>query len=436
MLRRTLFQAYYFIIPLLIVGISFRFTSFGLALIALLPLLFLTTRHTLAFFLVMYGGALGGVIRAMYPLLPVYGIIIEFLGFVLMIDLIKELFRSNISALILVCLTLLLFYFFYIIGPMDSFAWTKYTRICTHGILMVVGYYAFEKSPQIEVEGLVRLLLLSSICMYTYVIVAVDLRPGNFFDYNWFREQLIDTWHVEGEKTTLVNYQQIGMLVLFGITLFLSKTQLKINLIIFYLLCASQLILLSSCRQAIVGLAAVIVLRFSVFRLKNIYRKMKIKQIIGTLVSLALLSVLVLFILQNININKITNTINEGDYMRERLALQAISIFYDNPFFGSGIGGYHAITGVVYPHNFFLELLSETGLVGTILAVLFLIIPLLQKRLGLLHITTSNLFYFLILIVLFIRILVSSDLSESIELFSAIYAIKAIRNKSLRTIKK
>ena len=138
---------------------------------------------------------------------------------------------------------------------------------------------------------------------------------------------------------------------------------------------------------------------------------------------ITLMSLVFLFLVQYLESEFISNTIAEGDRIRERNIDIALAIFMSNPIVGVGLGGFHYVSGIIYPHNFFLELLSETGLIGTTLAMLLLFLPLSRCGQGLLHINASNQFIFLILLGTAVRVMFSSDLTESIELFSAVFAI-------------
>jgi O-antigen ligase len=60
------------------------------------------------------------------------------------------------------------------------------------------------------------------------------------------------------------------------------------------------------------------------------------------------------------------------EYDRNVLAMKALELFSENPFFGAGLGGYPVNSGYgddpgLYPHNTLLEVLAEQGLFGAIL---------------------------------------------------------------------
>ncbi len=426
MIQKYINSAYYFIIPLLIIGISLGYTSFLMSLLALIPLLCTSNRHTLAIFLVMYGGTLGGIIRHIYPFIPTYGLLIVFMGFILMWDLVLDLFKHHSRAIIGILITLLLFSVFYNWGPKDENATNKFITICTHGVVMVFAYYAFDTSKRVNAESLTQLLLVAAVCMFTYSISAEHMSPGGLFNYNWFRDQ-----SGTGDlRSSLITYQQAGMIVLFSFAFYVSQIKIKTVPLLLYLVCVSQLILTSGCRQAILGLAVIIALRFSLFRSYSVNHKHLARRMFVIIFGLALSAVVIYNILENLQIEVVSNTLEGGDTVREAIFEQALLLFVQNPVTGVGLGGFDYLTGMEYPHNFFLELLCETGLVGTISALLLLIIPLIWKKQGILHITASNQFFFLIIIGTFVRVMVSSDLTESIELFSAVFAISSVKQSS------
>ena len=418
---------YYVIIPLLIIGIPLGYTSFGIAFVAFLPLLFMTNRHTVGIFLTMYGGPLGGVIRAMYPSLPVYGLLLRLIGFLLVWDLILDLFRNNFRAFGLMVMLLAVFGFFYLVGPQNEWAIDKYSNMCSNGIIMIICYYAYCRSGMLDTEGLFRLLIVAAICMFAYVISVTGIIEGNILDYNWFRQQLL-SWERNyreygGGITVVVGYQHIGMLIAYAVAIILSQVEIKKWATVLYVVCALQASLISGCRQAVLAIVIVVALRVVVFTVKNIQQRMSIARIMWTTIGILLAFFIINIFLENVQSDVISYTLEEGDKGRQGQYLDAWNIFLRYPMYGAGIGGYQAITGDGWPHNFFLEALCETGLVGTITIITIATVTLVRKRVGLFFLTESNMFYFLVVITLFIRVMVSSDFPESIELYSAIFAI-------------
>lgn len=417
---------YYVIIPVLIIGISLGYTSFDIAFVALVPLLFMTNRHTVGIFLTMYGGPLGGVIRAMYPSLPVYGLLLELIGFLLVWDLILDLFRNNIRAFGLMVLLLVVFGIFYLIGPQDEWSVNKYSNMCTNGIVMIFCYYAYCRSATVDAEGLLLLLFVSAVCMFVYMVDVLNLRPGQVFDYNWFRNQITSfdrEYREYGGTDAIITYQHIGMLIAYAVAIILSQVEIKKWTTILYVVCGIHTTLMSGCRQAVLAIVIVVTLRMVIFTITNLQQRMSIARIVWTTVGILVAFFVINIFLENVQSDAISSTLEEGDKGRQGQYLDALDIFVHYPLYGAGIGGYHAITGDAWPHNFFLEALCETGLVGTITIIAIAIVTFVRKRVGLFYLTESNMFYFLVVITLFIRVMVSSDFPESIELYSAIFAI-------------
>lgn len=422
-MKKKLIGLYYGIIPLLIIGISYHYTSFILVLFTLAFLLCLTNRHTIGVYLLIFGGPLAGLIRSAYPFLPLYGLLVQMLGSLLVWDVVSDLFKTNRKPLIFFFSVLVVLGLFYLIGPRDEYANEKFYQMCVNGVFAVFGYYAFDRSQSIDSENLTRLLLLSSLCMSTYLLDFLHVAAGGLFDYNWFRDGYMELFYANDKENLITGYQSVGMAALFGIAVYLSSVEVKTVPLVINSLCATQIILMSGARQALVGLAVVIALRMTVFRKANVHAgKHSARILFGLIVSIAVLYMIFLFY-GNLGSDVINKTLKGGDTGRSLIYLQALSIFTENKLFGIGIGGFHAVTGVPWPHNFFLELLCETGLVGTILLLGVAITSLVRNRLSLLHLTKSDMFFFLILLVLFVRVMFSSDFRESIELFSAVSAL-------------
>ena len=85
---------------------------------------------------------------------------------------------------------------------------------------------------------------------------------------------------------------------------------------------------------------------------------------------------------------------------------QSLNRDYDNAFkiletdfiLGKGLGGFSTNGARAYPHNLFLELFCELGMVGTLLIVMIVFVPLVVKPDRFRLLTISN-FYALPLIV-------------------------------------
>lgn len=426
--KTSFFKIYYIVIPVLTLGITMGYTTFAMALVALVPILFLTTRHTVGLFFVMYGGVFGGVIRTMYPAIPIYGLLLMFIGLLLLRDVIRELFQNNSRIILLLVLTLILFGFFYLIGPRDEFSSDKYLKMCINGFFTLVGYYVLARSEKIKAEELASLLILVAICMMTFVINQYSFVRGGLFDFNWFREQCVqydyEAYRNEHDSM-LIGYQNVGMTALYGCAIYLSQIKLKTANTCFYIVFILLIVLTTGCRQALLGVAVVLFLRYAVFRLDSPTGN-SFNRLIWIVIGAVVLSFSIDFLVSYSDV--VSRTLSDGDAGRYLHYAIALVIFKNSPIVGAGIGGFHAFADLPWPHNFFLELLCECGIIGTVLFLGILIVVLVKNKVKLLTINSSNMFFFLVLIALLVRVMVSSDFRESIELFTAVFAVTATSN--------
>ena len=74
---------------------------------------------------------------------------------------------------------------------------------------------------------------------------------------------------------------------------------------------------------------------------------------------------------------KFLNLAKEGDVSNGRNDIASIAIkgFLSSPFWGNGMDSFNANTGLAYPHNLFLQLLYDGGL----LLSAVIILPILKK---------------------------------------------------------
>ena len=120
---------------------------------------------------------------------------------------------------------------------------------------------------------------------------------------------------------------------------------------------------------------------------------------------------------------------------RMSMWLGSLPLWGDNPLFGSGIGGYPIIMGYgdfrSYPHNIFLEIMVELGLVGLFFFITLLFVGL--RSLGTLQIVRNDPIRLIILMLFTFTLggaLISGDLHDNRLLFMVI-GLMAFQNKSV-----
>lgn len=142
----------------------------------------------------------------------------------------------------------------------------------------------------------------------------------------------------------------------------LAKSVIGIGVLAFFF------IILSGSRGALISAVLALVAYF-------VWERMSIKRLIF-LSSFAFLSVAVISqsglitnLAHEVYDQRINKLLLEEHYTSGRVDrfYDALEIISEKPVFGSGIGGYTFATGYDYPHNIFLELLIDGGLVGLLL---------------------------------------------------------------------
>jgi len=398
-----------------VIGLYLGLTSPIICLLAIFSLLFITSKNTAGFFLVMYGGVLGGTVRSLYPYIPVYGLLLNLFGLYLMKDVLKGNLVYNKKSIGYLFVTFGVFLIYYLLGPRSDYSTTKIINLVQNGIMFFLAYFVLDKSENIKIKDLSVLLMIISVYLISYAMENYGLRPSSFFDFNWFRQGLINyKWSTNEEL--LVDYQEVGMDATYAVALIYSLKKLPKGTYL-YVAVALYLTLVAGARQSLAAFVAIIFFRHAFFS------EVKSGKRIMVYLFMVILLYVVYMLLKTSNISAVSNTLDGGDEARPLIWLTAINIFLENPFLGVGLGGYeHNPLGDKWPHNFFLEILSELGICGLICLTLLVVTYIRSQRISIRHFTRTEMFYFLSLISLIVRLMVSGDFTTSIALFSAIYA--------------
>lgn len=411
---------FYGLIIIMSLGIYVGYSVPAVLLVLLVLRSIVAEKKTVGVFLCLYGSILGGTIRFLYPWMPIYGVLFIVVGLFLIKDDVLYVVRAKNLGLLFLIATCLALAIAFLYGPRDKFAVTKIVMVCFNAIIYYISYKCFKRNKKFDVHGFAQLLFLSSIFYFVATKKALMLTGMNgLLDFNWYRSLYYDFFYQYGENIGFVSYQHIGNGALMGFVFSCSKKNFKWKDFLFSGFISCYLILISGSRQSLVGFAALLVLLLAV----QLSWKPKF-----SILFLGFLTLLVLFFVfakissDALYLDSVSFT-NEDDPIGRTLNyLTGIDLFRNNYLLGVGLGGYNQ-TGIgPYPHNIFIEVLCECGILGFSIVVGLLAIYLIHFNINYRSMTAGGSYYFLPFIPVFLSSMVSGDLKTTIVLFSIIYA--------------
>lgn len=333
--------------------------------------------------------------------------------------------RDDIGFLDKYLCLIIIFIVFFVFGPQHSYSVSKIINIIIIGFISLIYWRAFLQSPYIDQTKLSKYLCIIGLL---YFAIAFDFlhfpHPSDLGDFNFFRNSYV---LLKKEAAMSFSYHSIGLPAMMGVALLFSARDLK-NVVskqnISLLLSLLIVLLLAQARQAIFGSVIIIIIR--IFIDSTIQQQKKI------------LSILFVFII-SISIISFTKSEAINSSMEAVSFSKSLNRDYDDAYeiirsdfvFGKGLGGFSTNGKRAYPHNLFLELLCETGFVGTVMILFLVFFPLIlnRRRFGLM--SNANFYVLPLLCAVFIRSMMSSDLTESIELLTAMFFLVKYKDSYL-----
>lgn len=278
-------------------------------------------------------------------------------------------------------------------------------------------YYRFKYRPIIiSVFVIIYAFFTIKFSMEYYDLAS----PKNLLEFGYIRNMLSEIKITDFDIR--INYQGLGFMGALALSFMFFETRFQISRFVYILiyLLAVIVVLYSGSRQALLTLFVIISL--------DILRKKGSKSILKNTVIFILFITLVLYGLESTKVwfiadLKNTNSIIEASG-RSTLYDEAFKQFADHPLTGVGYGRY-VNPDQMYggsPHNLFVELLAETGILG-VFVILSILLFFTIRHFGYFKISRASFGVNSILIIFFIRSLVSADLSINIEFFSILFLI-------------
>lgn len=403
--------------------------GFIISLLSLSIILISLNKICLGFFLIFWGGAIfGNILAALqisylgYPLFTSIGIFILFLSKKEIIK-VKAKWNWPISWLLVSIIVILLSFLY---GPMTKYSWDKLLQFVVKTLVAIVAIKYIIISKRSIMWQLGCTFILSSLVLYsTQVYLYPEFSPKSIFvigglKFSSFSLTLLGSdFRFATNEIALI--ASIGLSFLFVTVEVYNSRYYKI-LTLIYLLIA--LIIVGSAGQRLFYFIPLI------SYLATLIVTKKFSKFYNPIV-LSILSVFTVFIIKMYRVlffyENFAEFLNRG--INWDSALQLIK---EKPFFGFGLGGYfiksYSYPGdVVYPHNLILELLTETGLIGTAIIIgyvlIFFILPRFKQFIFFRTFSGESIFPFFITVFTFSQL--SFDLRITYLLFSIITSIWA-----------
>lgn len=257
-------------------------------------------------------------------------------------------------------------------------------------------------------------LLCVVFLMYaTYLLrLSIDantiLGPAGLFDFAFMRVQTIETLGYIPD-VYYVSYQFPGAYVLQGLGIYFMRYRRSHTIPVFLFTLGLVIVLYAGARQMIISIFLVLLL-WVVLSFKRT----------GLIIGAALILMLPLIYTASSSISSLFESTVEEGYVegggRGLWLLAGVQLFLDSPIFGTGFGRYNLLGNYdTYPHNLFVEILCELGVVGfLVLAAIFGFTLFLGRR----YLKR----YIYLFAGLFLMSMASGGMFDNIVLFSLVFA--------------
>ena len=229
-------------------------------------------------------------------------------------------------------------------------------------MIPMIGIYTYVNTDIIKLIYVLRMILFT-----TFLVALSAIFNGNLTNTG----AIIPGTMNANVESSLLMMGAISALIIWGYGS--TKIFEKIAIIIILIVCAMAQLLCASRRGLVVFVF--IVCSGIYIIIKNKYNNKLYKYclyIIGILCACCFVYFIYDFVVESVFLERLMNTNNEGDRVRNVLQAQAGKLFLESPIWGKGLGYVSYLMGL-YSHSLYYELLACTGIIGTSLILTFLI---------------------------------------------------------------
>lgn len=320
----------------------------------------------------------------------------------------------------------------------------KLINTIRHGLTLFFAYsFLFSNTEKFDFTKLGVLYIVLAIFLVPMSIPVNNIEgPTNLFDFGFLRyqthEEFIDAVIVEDDAFH-IKYQNTGFLLLFGFGVFMIESKKnKLWQILLMLAIVSLALLYVGSRQAIVSIFVMAFVWAFIINRDNIINRgntsIKFYRLIGRWFAIALVVGVTYYLigvltaeeglLESVMDEGFVEGAGRGDWL-----LAGVDQFLSHPVFGVGYGRFMIFNMYdSYPHNLFIELLCETGLVGFSIAMVLGVFAAIKNR---------KVFrpFLLLWLAYFLRSMVSGNISLNIYVFVILFALSSVKFDEIKLLK-
>lgn len=384
-------------------------------------------RVEIGFFCILVGSGIFGRIFALPELNILMTLVLLSAGMML---LFKELIHVMVSykhSMLFMTLILLFFLIEFYNGPLNDYAYEKLGKASVRFIIWTTTFLVFSDSQKISGNRIGIAYLILAIFYLSQSSQMYGIRPSSLLDMDFFRNYTMDEGRDEND-THVANYHSLAYLSLAGTIFwtlqkdFFSKV-IKSNTILLVGM-SFWIIAISGARQGIFVFGIATILRYvvskkRVFSVANIFYA----------ISLVFSFLLIVSLLGSSYFETALDSEGDASSRLHRDTITPFLVLAINPLQGVGFGGYPIYGNKDYPHNFFLEIICETGFLGlSILCLIFVIFFITNRNKKYLkYLSSNNSYLFVLFILFFARAQVSGDLTTSVGFMAILLSFVSVR---------
>ncbi len=401
------------------------FLSMYFWLVLIIIYLFTCSRVDCGIFFLLVGSGLFGRMFASQQLYLSFIVICLIIGITLLYKEIISIINKNLFSFVFLIFIFSFFFIYYLLGPHTDYSNEKITKLIIRGLLWTTTFIIFAQSQDISSKRISVPFLFLSIFYLSQSAELYGVKPSSIYDITYFRT-FCGLVGRNDLGTLIVNYHTLAYLATAYMVFWLSEKDFYQkdrwgSIITIFL--TFWILVISGTRQTIITFAAILLIRYLIKE----HNAISFKNILITVIS----SICFIFLIRWIGSAFFEATFSADAAWNDRIHRDTITpyvILNINPLTGIGFGAYGLYDPLhEYPHNFFLELLCETGIIGTSLFLSIIGIYFISRHdiNFLKHTTISNSFLFPFFVLFFLRAMISGDFSDSISFIAILLSYQS-----------